>query len=55
MIKISAILYLLICFKLCFVNNQHLDGMIKLEQGNVIGVRIIISNIYFYFQYFLLV
>lgn len=41
MMKVNALAvpYLLVFFDLCLVNNQHPDGMIKLKQGNLIGVR----------------
>lgn len=42
MIKVNAlhaVPYLLVFFDLCLVNSQHPDGMIKLKQGNIIGVR----------------
>lgn len=50
-IDVHVISYLFIVSALSFVNNQYMDGMIKLKQGSIIGVR----NIKYGFGCFVLV
>lgn len=54
-VNVRVIPYLFIYFELCFVNNQYPDGMIKLKQGNIIGVRITINSYFISFYQFAII